>query len=143
LSAYALFVGGPRRGWWDVFTDEHCRHVAAIWFDEAIYRWIVLDYVSHGVTVQTFAPAEYSQWLIGQMSGSAATLIKADRKASRAMAGRFGLWCVPLTAHAVGSKSRAWRPRALMGDLLREGGRVIATTDPRISHDQPESPPRI
>lgn len=136
MNAYALFVGGERRGWWDWFTDPGCRHVSAMWFDGLLERWIVLDYVSHGVTVQALLPDEYSNWLIDQLSLESATLIKVDRRVSRSLAGRPGLWCVPLTAHAVGSRSRAWRPRALMRDLLREGGLVIATTDSRVPNDQ-------
>jgi hypothetical protein len=119
-TAFVAFVGRDRRFWTDWFNPRGFRHCCPFWFDPELERWVVLDSTHGGVSLITLRPDEFDRWLV-VLQRSGARFLAIPRRRSPAFFFRLGLWCVPFTAHAIGARSRAWRPIGLWRDLLRQG----------------------
>lgn len=142
-NAFVLFQGTDRTAWWDVFTRPGYRHVAAFWFDGASGRWVVLEYQSARLVVMVLEPEAFDSWLLDRQVNHGARVLRVRAREWSSKWGRLGLWCVPVTAHLVGSRSRAFTPAGLWRDLVREGAvpAFDGRQEPVSAHDEsPEAP---
>lgn len=137
-AAFVAFLGRRRTWWTDWFNPPGFRHCLPFWFDPEIERWVVLDSTHGGVSVIHLAPLEFDRWVL-LLQRAGARFLRVPRRRSPAFFGRLGLWCVPFTAHVVGSASRAWRPIGLWRDLVRHGA-VPAFAPLEAADDQDQGP---
>lgn len=118
--AYVGFMGYKRKHWPDYLNPKGFFHCFPFWYDADVGLWIVSETYLGGISIKTMTPEKFDKWLI-ILQKAGAKILQVDKKPSPHFFFRLGLWCVPYTAHAVGSKSRAWRPITLWRNLLRDG----------------------
>jgi hypothetical protein len=138
-DAFVAFIGRQRREFWtDLLNPKGFRHCHPFWYDPMAERWIIMDGTQGNITVDALTPAQFDHWL-DVMQRAGAVFLGVRKKISPIFLTRLGLWCVPLTAHAIGSRSRAFRPIGLFRDLMRDGA-VRAFVRPSMeSADNDES----
>ena len=119
-NMFVLFLGRKRRYWTDWLCSENFRHCAPFWFDAHIQRWVIMDSVPLGIHYAHLSPEEFDEWLV-LVKRAGARILRTNKRNSPHFFSRLGLWCVPFTAHVIGSRSSAWRPEGLWRDLLKEG----------------------
>ena len=138
-DAFIAFVGRHRRDFWtDLLNPVGFRHCHPFWYDPICERWIITDCTQGNITVDALTPAQFDHWLL-IMQRAGAVFLGVKRQVSPHFLTRLGIWCVPFTAHAVGSSSRAFRPIGLFRDLVREGAVPAFTRSPQESISDDES----
>ncbi len=137
MSAYVMFLGRQRSYWTDWFNPQGYRHCFPFWFDGDADHWVIAENNHDRLNVILLKPHEFDHWLL-VMQRAGCSCLQVERKSSPHFFFRLGLWCVPFTAHAVGSRSRAFRPIALWRDLVRDGARPAFVGRPKDFRDNDE-----
>jgi hypothetical protein len=100
------------------------KHVSAFGYAGRAQAWVRVAYTSRRLAIDVCGREDEDRVLKTWSIGGPVLVMRA-RRTPRATWGRFGIWCVPLTAHLLGLPTCALRPDSLYRVLLANGAQRV------------------
>lgn len=120
---WLVFFGQCRAtAWWARVFRPGWRHVAAAAYFPSADRWLYVDPVAPGLSIEIATPDDFHARYQDLMTCSTAVLRFASQHERGAMPATF--YCVGAIKAVLGIRSRALSPRALYDDLVARGAEI-------------------
>ncbi|MHA7900779.1 MAG: hypothetical protein ACX94B_13020 [Henriciella sp.] len=118
---HVVFMGGPRRQWWDWFCRPDMRHVLCFGWCEHAQVWVVVDTHTNGTRIRLIPDGAEFLTQLEYWKSFGITVLNVEARGSDDIRLKMGAWCVPVVASVTGIGAGALRPQGLYRKMLESG----------------------
>ena len=122
---FVIFTPSTQFEWWNIFTKhrKNFDHVCALQYDRRIASWILVDWSSYGLWVNSLSNDEVDYFL-GAAIQNRWPMVKYSQTVYKVPI-VIGPYCVSAIKHLMGVNTLAFTPYQLYKDLKKRGAKDV------------------